>query len=337
MNDDSTDPFPRSDEDLAGAMRIPLSTLRWLARHREADRDARYWRWNIPKRNGTTRTITAPKPQTEAAQGWARNALAPRLDTHDAAHGFRLDRSIVTNARVHAGCDVLVKIDLRDFFPSITWRRVEGLLRARGVAPGATKTLAMLTTEAPRKRVNRGGEILHVATGPRSLPQGASTSPALSNAVCRRMDRRLTGLARSLDAKYTRYADDLAFSFTLAPETRAPVARLLSRARKIIRAEGFRVNPSKIQVQRKGERQHLTGLVINAAPEGVAVARVPREEHRRIRAALHNHATGRHVARTESLKVLEGRIAFVNMVDPVQGARLKAALDAVRTAKGARK
>ena len=106
----------------------------------------------------------------------------------------------------------MVNLDLKDFFPTITFPRVKGAFAQLGYSPAVATILALLCTESPRRTVTYAGQTLHVATGPRSLPQGACTSPALSNLVARRLDARLTGLCRKLGWTYTRYADDLTFS-----------------------------------------------------------------------------------------------------------------------------
>jgi retron-type reverse transcriptase len=179
--------------------------------------------------------------------------------------------------------------------------------------------LGRLCTESPRRRVVFDGTTYFVATGPRGLPQGASTSPGLSNQVARRLDRRLAGLAGKLDATYTRYADDLTFSGDSALDAR--VGYLLARVRHLARAEGFAVNEAKTRVLRQNAAQVVTGLVVNDRP---GVARV---EVRRLRALLHR-------AKSEGLDAqnrdnhpdfrahLRGKIAYISMARPEAGARL---------------
>jgi retron-type reverse transcriptase len=181
--------------------------------------------------------------------------------------------------------------------------------------------LGLLCTECPRRRVVYAGTPYFVATGPRGLPQGACTSPALSNQVARRLDRRLSGLAEKLGLTYTRYADDLTFS--AGPGFRDKVGYLIARVRHIAEDEGFAVNPKKTRVQRPESRQTVTGLVVNAAPA------VPRDIVRRLRAILHR-------AKTEGLAAqnreshpnfrgwVEGMIAYIAMARPDVGAKLRA-------------
>lgn len=320
-----------SVEALAKALEVDVPTLRWMTYHREVDTGTHYSRWSIPKRDGSLRTITAPKRRLKALQRWALRNVYDKLPVHGSAHGFLANRSIVSNARVHAGAEVVVKVDIKDFFPTVSLRRVKGLLRKAGLPERVATLLALLSTESPREPMQFRGKTLYVANGPRALPQGAPTSPAITNAICLRLDRRMSGLARSLGFRYTRYADDLTFSWH-APEQapkgtlpKAPVGLLLRGVKTILRGEGFVIHPSKTKIMRDGGRQIVTGLVINEAP-GVPAARVPRDTLRTLRAALHNREKGKPGKPGESLAHLKGMAAFVHMTDPARG---KALLDRV--------
>lgn len=313
-----------SPDALAKALGLSIPELRWLAFHRQVEAHSHYHFWTIPKRDGSARLITAPKHKLKAAQRWLLRHVFEKLPVHQAAHGFLSARSIATNANVHAGADVLVKIDVKDFFPTITFRRVKGLLHRAGLPENVATLVALLSTEPPRTLVDFRHQKLYVATGPRSCPQGAPTSPAITNAICMRLDRRLSGLAKKLGFVYTRYADDLVFSYR-APEgssgsrTAAPVGALLRGAATVLRAEGFSVKKEKTAVMRAGASQRVTGLVVNApsAPD-VPPARVPRDVVRRLRAAIFNREKGRPHG-DESIEQLKGLAAFVHMVDPKRG------------------
>jgi hypothetical protein len=305
---------------LAQALGLTVSRLRWFAYHREVDTGTHYRRWEIPKRDGGRRTITSPKKELKEAQRWLLSHVVERLPVHGAAHGFVAGRSIYTNALAHKGADVVVKVDVKDFFPSVTWPRVKGLLRKGGLTEGTATLVALMATEAPREVVQFRGQTLYVAKGPRSLPQGAPTSPGLTNALCLRLDKRLSALAKRLGFVYTRYADDLTFSWRRGRKGgECPVAVLVARVERVLEAEGFRMHPDKTRVLRKGGRQVVTGLVVNEAPKGASGARVPREVVRQLRAALHNREKGRPGKADESLEQLKGLAAFIHMTDPAKG------------------
>ncbi|CAM3477743.1 RNA-directed DNA polymerase [Corallococcus sp. ZKHCc1 1396] len=312
-------------EALAKALDVSVSKLRGFAFHRDVDTGSNYVSWRIPKRDGSERTITSPKPELKQAQRWVLSNVVERLPVHGAAHGFVAGRSILTNALAHQGADVVVKVDLKDFFPTVTWRRVKGLLRKGGLPEGTSTLLALMSTEAPRELLSFRGKTLHVAKGPRALPQGAPTSPGITNALCLRMDKRLSALSRKLGFTYTRYADDLTFSWTKAKAAKArraqgaPVAVLLARVKDVVEAEGFTVHPNKTRVARKGSRQRVTGLVVNEAKDGTPAARVPRDVVRRLRAAIHNRQKGKPGREGESLEQLKGMAAFLYMTDPAKG------------------
>jgi hypothetical protein len=285
--------------------------------------------WTIPKRDGSRRTITAPKSELKRVQRWLLRNVVEKLPVHTAAHGFLRARSIGTNASIHAGADVIVKIDVKDFFPTVTFRRVKGLFCTGGLPESVATLCALLATEAPRDIVQFRGSTLYVANGARACPQGAPTSPAITNAICLRLDRRMAGLARTLNYAYSRYADDLAFSWrhpegedrgSRAP---APVGTLLRGVATILEAEGFRVHRKKTAVRRAGASQRVTGLVVNAVDRAkqpdVPPARVPRETIRRLRAAIHNRERGKPGKEGESLHQLKGMAAFIYMLDPKKG------------------
>jgi retron-type reverse transcriptase len=147
------------------------------------------------------------------------------------------------------------------------------------------------------------------------LPQGAPTSPALANLAAFRLDRRLSGLAASLDLRYSRYADDLAFSGRRLPRR---AAHLRAAVAEIVRDEGFALNTDKTTLRTAAARQQVCGLVVNVAPA------VPRGEYDRLKAILHNAA--RHGAASQGLlgreAHLRGRIAWVASLNPARGAKL---------------
>lgn len=305
-------------EALAKALGTTIPQLRWLAYHREVDTGTHYHRWLVPKRDGSPRLISAPKPELKRIQRWIAQEITEHLPIHGAAHGFVAGRSIATNATVHATARLVVKLDIKGFYPTVTTRRVKGLLRRAGLGEQVATLLALLVTESPREEVITHGRTHYVATAPRSLPQGAPTSPSITNALCLRMDCRLSGLARALGCRYTRYADDLTFSWHGEATGPTKIGGLLRGVRKVVQSEGFELHTKKTRVMRKGARQKVTGLVVNTAPAGVPSVRVPRETVRALRAAIKNRELGR-PGKGETLEQLKGLAAFVMMTDLARG------------------
>jgi retron-type reverse transcriptase len=313
-------PVLATPADVATALGLTVGRLRWLAFHSDAATVSHYVRFTVPKRSGGVRQLSAPHESLAEAQRWVLEQVLSRVPTHGAAHGFVPGRSTVTNATPHVGRACVVNADLTDFFPSVTFPRVAGLFRQLGYSPAVATVLGLLCTESPRRTVVYAGKPFHVASGPRGLPQGACTSPAISNLVSRRMDSRLSGIASKLGWTYTRYADDLTFS---GPD--GNVGYLLARVRHIAADEGFRVNEAKTRVQRPSTAQMVTGIVVNERPG------VPRATVRRLRAILHRARTDGLAAqnlenRPDFEAWLRGMVAYVSMVNAEQGRGLYEAL-----------
>jgi RNA-directed DNA polymerase len=279
---------------------------------------APYVEFEIPKRSGGTRTICAPRAELKRVQRKILDELLARLPVHAACQAFVPGRSVVSNAGPHQGAALILKLDLVSFFPTIHYRRVEGFFLSLGYPREVAGMLAGLTTHRP---CFAGGRV----AWPGTMPQGAPTSPALANLLCERLDTRLTGLAAKLGARYTRYADDLTFSFAEPPA--AGLGRIAWWIDQICGHEGFRENAAKRRFLRPSNRQQVTGVVVN---QGL---HVPREVRRRLRAILHNcrrdglaaQARGR-----ENLAAwLRGWAAYVKMVEPARGARLQEEVEEV--------
>lgn len=245
-----------------------------------------YEAFRIPKRRGGTRTIHVPADPLKALQRRILHRLLRRLRAHPNATGFERGHSIVTNALPHLGKDVVIRMDLVDFFPSISADRVQHYFRFIGYDEEAARLLTKLCT-------HNG-----------SLPQGAPTSPRLSNLVNYRLDARLATMAERRGLSYSRYADDIAFSACLADlpatqrrkpatgnRTKNQVPRVndvIRAAKDIIRDEGYRLHThEKLRISRRHQRQLVTGLVVNDK------VNLPRATRRRLRAVAHHLANDR--------------------------------------------
>lgn len=304
-------PVWKDEADVARALDVSVGELRFFSIHRARERVGHYAAFTIPKRSGGERLILAPKPRLKALQRKLLPLLIDRLPVAEPAHGFRKNRSIGTGAQPHVGRRVLVQMDLSDFFPTVTFPRVRGLLVALGYGYPVAATLAALMTEAQRQPVEIDGTLYHVPIGPRHCVQGAPTSPGLCNAVAVRLDHRLAGLARRAGFQYTRYADDITFSGADA----AKVGTLLAASRKIVEAEGFRLNDAKTRVSRAGRRQTVTGVSVND------VLGVSRRERRKLRARIHRASTG--TPSPQETAAIEGTLAFLQMLNREQAERLR--------------
>lgn len=239
----------------------------------KADVGQKYRTFEVPKRTGGMRVISAPRGLIRDMQKTLAPLFTAAYEAHPAAHGFIPARSVVSNANEHTGQRLVLNIDLADFFPSINFGRVRGLLMARPffMGAGAASVIAQIVT-------HRNG-----------LPQGAPTSPALSNFIAATLDRRLTRLAKENRLRYTRYADDITFS-TNQPTFPPAVAFLDATTGKFapgealersIAAAGFTINQRKVRLQTRHQRQMVTGLVVNAA------SNVQRKRIRKVRAMIH--------------------------------------------------
>ncbi len=300
-----------SEAELAQALGISVGLLRHFSIHRQRERVAHYVTFAIPKKSGGERLIHAPKRRLKALQRTLHERLVRKLPASQFAHGFLPGRSVASNAKPHVGKGVVIKLDLADCFPSIGLPRVRGLLISLGYGYPVAQILAVLMTEPPRQPTEIDGTIYHVPVGPRACVQGAPTSPGLCNAILRKLDHRLAGLARKYNYLYTRYADDLTFS----GDDAAQVKILIAIAGRIVAEEGFALNRSKTRVMRGGQRQVVTGVTVNT------VAGLSRTERRRLRAAIHNasRSTGSGAALEPRL---QGKLAYLRMLNPAQAAAL---------------
>lgn len=316
------------------------SELAWLAMKPQDEPEQSHYRvFEVRKKSGGTRLLAAPLPRLKSVQRRLLDRLICKLPLHDSTHGFRKGRDILSGATVHVGKDVVISVDIKDFFPSFTFRRVSGYFRWLGYGRGIANTLASLTTtELSLARLPDGNawkpaySLRHPDlggwyAGRPQLPQGAPTSPALANAICWRMDKRLSALARKFGGDYTRYADDLTFSGgeDLARHSR----KFLKVVRRIIETEGLELNEAKTRVIGKGHGQRVTGVIVNEQTN------FPRKEFDLLKAILHNCIKhGPHGQNRENhpdfRAHLQGRIAHARHIGPERGMKLQRLFEQVR-------
>ncbi|NTX03749.1 reverse transcriptase family protein [Myxococcus sp. CA040A] len=330
--------------ELTGWLGMTDAQLGWLADARGLERITPPGQWRryrytwIPKRSGGERLLEQPGLDLSRLQRKVLHGILDVIPPHEAAYGFVAGRGVRGFAEPHVGQAVVVRVDLEDFFLSVKPARVWGVFRAAGYPDDVATTLAGLcTTRTPsgvleQARRSTDGEALTARwrlarrLESRHLAQGAPTSPALANLAAYRLDVRLSALASALGARYTRYADDLAFSGgeALARST----GRLLRCVARIVREEGFTVRTEKTRVMRRGRQQRLAGVVVNEHPS------VPRADYDRLKAILHlcrtrgpaSQNTGSH---PEFRAHLLGRVAWVSQLNPTRGARLRAIFEQI--------
>ena len=325
--------------DLAAWLEVEPARLAWFADiagrlARDTDEGLQHYRYSwAPKRTGPPRLIEAPKADMKRIQRRILHEILDPVPPHDCAHGFRKGRSCLSYAQQHAGESIVVALDLKEFFLNVSLARVHGLFRCLGYPWAVARLLTGLCSastpwgvfrQVPRaKRHDWTTRSLYHEP---HLPQGAPTSPAIANLCSWRLDHRLNGLARRLNARYTRYADDLAFSGDT--DLARQVDSVLGCVGSIVREEGHSVNRRKTRVMRQGQRQYLTGLVVN---QHVNVAR---PQFDALKATLHNCARlgpdGQNRDRHPDFRRhLEGRITWMENVNLRRAEKLRTLFDRI--------
>ena len=323
-----------SVDDLAAILELSDGQLAWLADVRSLERTVtaerlRNYRYAaIPRRSGLPRVIEAPKLRLKEVQRWILREILNHVPVHEAAQGFARGRSVIDHARRHSGQPVVLRLDLADFFASVSAGRVFGIFRTLGYGDPVAHALTGLCTNVVPQHV---WSVVHTAAASAPvparfrlgralatphLPQGAPTSPALANLAAFRLDRRLSGLAAAQGLRYSRYADDLTFSGARLPRGGADTQELVAM---IVGEEGFTVNAGKSVLRTRAARQSVCGIVVNAAPN------VTRAEYDRLKAILHNAArhgpSGQGLAGRQA--ELQGRVAWVASLNPARGEKLR--------------
>ncbi len=317
-----------------------FADLKGLAYGAKTGPRLRHYHYRVrAKGSGGVRLIEAPKPRLKTIQQQILNRILDQIPSHPAAHGFCRGRSIKTFVTPHGGQRVLLRMDLENFFPSISGARIQAFFRTVGYPEALADALGGVCTNLTPRDVWREPAL---EFDPRQLreawalyrqphlPQGAPTSPALANFCAYRVDCRLTGLAKAAGAVYTRYADDLAFSG--GEEFERCVRRFSTHVAAILHEEGFSVHHRKTRIMRQGVRQHLAGLVANQK------ANVMRADFDLLKAILTNCArSGPESQNREGIADfrahLDGRVGFVEMINPSKGERLRAIFDRIMWGK----
>lgn len=307
----------------------------WQRRAHLGDQHYRYHL--LAKRSGGWRLLEVPHPYLMPLQRQLLDDLLDRIPPHEAACGYARERSVVDHAHAHAAKEVVLKFDLQDFFASVRASRVHALFETLGYAETVARELtALCTTATPepvlRRMFEEGGLTwpqLQRLRDPH-LPQGAPTSAALANLCAFRLDLRLDGLAHSLGAHYTRYADDIVLSGGSHLSKALP--RIEAWIGRIAREEGFSLNHRKTRCLTAGRRQSICSIVVNQHPN------LPRPEFDRLKAILHQCVIQGPTSQNREGKphwreCLQGRVAWAAQLNPAKAQRLKRLLDQIDWAR----
>lgn len=261
--------------------------------------DALYHTHKLPKKSGGNRLITAPEARLKHLQRKILRKGFVDIAIHESAHGFKEGRSILTNAAVHVGQRCVVNVDIQSFFPNTSYPLILkacSQLFDGDLSPAARFVLADICSYA-------GG-----------LPMGAPTSPAIANIVLKSADQSIATVCEKYGIQYTRYADDLTFSSNAHP------VKIIPFIEKVLGQIGFKLDPKKTNIFRRGRRQMVTGLVVNEKPN------IPRRLRKRLRAAVHKKSLGETIHwhdKPMSEESLMGHLNWLQSVQPEEAKRYK--------------
>lgn len=268
-----------SYNDLSTLLGTPVSVLSTFVHQKELSEQPCYKYFHIKKRSGGKRTIASPCGPLKNAQSRIRTEILEQVTPHSRAMAYRKGVSIRDHAALHTNSSAILRFDIRDFFPSIGLDRVNQLFASFGYTEDMCEILSRLCTAyMAQERLLADGRVYYLHKGPKVLPQGASTSPTISNLVCRTLDKRLSAFSAKRNMTYTRYADDIYLS------SKSWIADYNSIIRTVIRivgSEGFTINKKKTKIMKGNRRQYVTGIVANKKTN------LEKEKLRRFRSFLH--------------------------------------------------
>ena len=267
-------------DEFADEIRLSVSTIKKYV----AFADHYYLTYGIPKKTGGKRQIAQPSRELKAIQSWLLRNILDKLSSSTASKGFELRASIYDNAFPHIGSNVLLSLDIDNFFPSIPANKVYGVFHSLGY----NKNISSAFTS--------------ICTFKGFLPQGSPASPKLANLVCLKLDSRIQGYAGKNGIIYTRYADDI----TLSCQSIKKIEKAKSFIQTIIKDEGFRVNKQKTRLMGLRRKKSVTGLVVCSNKAGVG-----REVYREMRVKIHHLFTGK----ADNYSHINGWLAFIYGVD----------------------
>ena len=260
-----------------------------------------YTQVHIPKKSGGKRELDVPSADLKYIQRWILDNVLNNMHISKYATGFYDNRSILDNAKRHTNQSCVLNMDLKDFFPSISFNKVFMIFKYYGYTKEVSFVLAKL------------------CTFDNHLPQGSPASPYISNISCLKLDARLSALAELYHANYSRYADDITFSGA------NDIVGIISISKKIITEEGFTINEKKTRIAYSHQKQEVTGLIVNND-----TVRVDKRYKRELYQELYyceKFGVADHMQRINCNKAffkehMYGKAYFINMVEPNEGKKL---------------
>lgn len=269
-------------------------------------RNGLYRTFYIRKKSGGYRKIEAPKEELEIIQKWIKREIVDKFLVSDYAKGFKKKTNIVDNALPHCNQEVLLNIDIKDFFPSISYEKVFRMFNYMGYTKEVSHLLTRLCTNSDNV-----------------LPQGSPASPSISNLVNLKLDKRLSSLAKAIGASYTRYADDITFSGNKY------ILKYKELIISIINEEHYEINNKKLRVVFNNQRQEVTGVIVNkkVSPN----AKITKELNNAIyyisKYGLESHMEHENIKKSAYKEHLYGLAYYVNMIDGKKGRQYLSQLD----------
>lgn len=296
-----------------------VQTDYYYLKHLISVRSDFYASYYISKKRGGKRKISVPYVPLRIIQKYINDFILNKVEVHECAFAFLPKKSIVDNAKVHINQEWILNIDIKDFFSSIGIDKVYTVFRSLGYSENVCYDFANICTARLDSKSRR-----------EFLPQGAPTSPSLSNIVMRNVDRRFSNYAKKNNIKYSRYADDITFS---GGRENLPKLSLL---RKILKEQGFELNTKKTKYYGpKSNNRFVTGLKVG---ESVKIPRKFVNDVKRQICMCEKHGVEKHVNWLKSnlgfsgnyyYEWILGKVAFINMVEPTKAKVLYSRINAI--------
>lgn len=317
-----------SSQHLAVLMGIEYELFEFILERRETF----YKDFEMRKKSGGVRHIMAPSGELKKIQEWIKTYILDKIEFPNYVTAYRSKMSIVQNAKPHVGKELVMKFDLKNYFDTITEKKVYGIFLFLGYTRSVSYYLAKLCCVTPSESHKLSllsvNALKNLYSGRRVsiLPQGACTSPGISNLAAFILDIRLNKYAIKNDYSYTRYADDLTFS----GEAKNKLLKTLIK--EIIEKEGFVLNEKKGSYRHKGNRQVVTGLNVNSKVS------VPKKKRKQIYSHLHNciqfgpynHLEKINMRRKMNYRDwLLGHILYIYSIQPEVGKKMKSRFDMI--------